>query len=107
MQAESSWDYFKNYILDDLLSSDIDTVLTHAINLSEKEIEEISKYSKIRLVTCPRSNKFLKHNSARVDLWEKYGILYGIGTDSKASNYDLDMRKEALALKLSFEEIWL
>lgn len=101
--ANSSWDYFKRYILEDLLKSNFKAVLTHAINLSEAEIEEISRYDQIRLVTCPRSNKYLKHNLARVDLWEKYGILYGLGTDSKASNYDLDLRKEAIALKENFK----
>lgn len=103
--ANSSWDYFKNYILEDFLKSDFKAVLSHAISLSETEIKEISQYEQIRLVTCPRSNEFLKHNIARVDLWEKYGILYGLGTDSKASNYDLDLRKEALALKENFKKL--
>ena len=103
--ADSSWDYFKKYILKGFLKSDFKAVLTHAINLSETEIEEIAKYDQIRLVTCPRSNEFLKHNIARVDLWEKHGILYGLGTDSKASNYDLDLRKEAVALKENFKKL--
>ena len=104
-QADSSWDYFKKYILDDFLKSGAKMVLTHAINLSEQEISEIAEYESIRLVTCPRSNDFLKHNMARVDLWEKHGVLYGLGTDSKASNYDMDMRKEALALKANFKKL--
>ena len=103
--ADSSWDYFKKYILKGFLKSDFKAVLTHAINLSETEIEEIAKYDQIRLVTCPRSNEFLKHNIASVDLWEKHGILYGLGTDSKSSNYDLDLRKEAVALKENFKKL--
>ena len=117
-QAESSWDYFKKYVLSagkgECLRS-LKYLLTHAINLSESEIQELVNCPEISLVSCPRSNQFLKHNMAQVALWEKYGmheddenvdvhrsrgVHYGLGTDSKASNYDLDLRSE---LKLLVE----
>jgi cytosine/adenosine deaminase-related metal-dependent hydrolase len=120
-QAESSWDYFKKYVLgagNGACQRSLKYLLTHAINLSESEIQELASHPEISLVSCPRSNQFLKHNTAQVALWEKYGmheddenvengvvhrsrgVNYGLGTDSKASNYDLDLRSE---LKLLVE----
>jgi cytosine/adenosine deaminase-related metal-dependent hydrolase len=103
-QAESSWDYFKKYVLSaesGAYPRSLKYLLTHAINLSENEIQELANHSEISLVSCPRSNQFLKHNTAQVALWEQScGVNYGLGTDSKASNYDLDLRSE---LKLLVE----
>jgi cytosine/adenosine deaminase-related metal-dependent hydrolase len=103
-QAESSWDYFKKYVLSaesGAYPRSLKYLLTHAINLSEKEIQELANYPEISLVSCPRSNQFLKHNMAKIPLWEQSGGMnYGLGTDSKASNYDLDLRSE---LKLLVE----
>ena len=103
-QAESSWDYFKKYVLSEgngVRYQPLKYLLTHAINLSENEIQELANYAEISLVSCPRSNQFLKHNMAKIPLWEQSGgINYGLGTDSKASNYDLDLRSE---LKLFVE----
>jgi hypothetical protein len=122
-QAESSWDYFKKYVLNagnGASPRSLKYLLTHAINLSENEIQELANHPEISLVSCPRSNQFLKHNTAQVALWEKYGVHedgenakngvweqfrgvnYGLGTDSKASNYDLDLRSE---LKLLVETL--
>jgi cytosine/adenosine deaminase-related metal-dependent hydrolase len=103
-QAESSWDYFKKYVLSaesGAYPRSLKYLLTHAINLSENEIQELVSHPEISLVSCPRSNQFLKHNTAQVALWEQScGVNYGLGTDSKASNYDLDLRSE---LKLFVE----
>ena len=103
-QAESSWDYFNKYVLsaeNRVRSQPLKYLLTHAINLSENEIQELANCPEISLVSCPRSNQFLKHNMAQVALWEQSrGVNYGLGTDSKASNYDLDLRSE---LKLFVE----
>jgi cytosine/adenosine deaminase-related metal-dependent hydrolase len=121
-QAESSWDYFKKYVLNKKNGAwhqSLKYLLTHAINLSENEIQELANHPEISLVSCPRSNQFLKHNMAKIPLWEKYGmhetnknvengvvhrsrgVNYGLGTDSKASNYDLDLRSELKLLELS------
>jgi cytosine/adenosine deaminase-related metal-dependent hydrolase len=110
--AESSWDYFKKYVLNagnGAYPRSLKYLLTHAINLSENEIQELVNRPEISLVSCPRSNQFLKHNMAKIALWEKYGrtvsddvsssdFNYGLGTDSKASNYDLDLRSELKVL---------
>jgi 5-methylthioadenosine/S-adenosylhomocysteine deaminase len=104
-QARSSWDYFKKYVLSEgngVRCQPLKYLLTHAINLSENEIQELANYAEISLVSCPRSNQFLKHNMAKIPLWEQSGgINYGLGTDSKASNYDLDLRSELKLLELS------
>ena len=79
---------------------DENTLLTHLVKAGEKELKLI-KENNVRVVTCPRSNEYLENGSANIELWEKLGIRYGVGTDSKASNYDLDLRKEVNKLNLS------
>lgn len=107
-QAESSWDYFKKYVLsagNGACSRSLKYLLTHAINLSENEIQELVNHPEISLVSCPRSNQFLKHNMAKIPLWEQsHGVNYGLGTDSKASNYDLDLDLRS-ELKLLVENV--
>lgn len=74
-------------------------ILTHLVQASRKDLE-LLKRPNISLVTCPRSNKYLNTGKANIKLWEELGIVYGIGTDSKASNYDLDLKKEANELNI-------
>ncbi len=95
--ALSSWDYLKRYYIESL-EVPSRMLLTHVINLSESEIQELSTFKNFALVSCPRSNEFLLHNKAAVDLWEAYALDYALGTDSKASNFDLDLRLELKAL---------
>ncbi|MFM7458778.1 MAG: amidohydrolase family protein [bacterium] len=106
-QAESSWAYFKKYVLsteNKARSQPLKYLLTHAVNLSESEIQEFANYSEVSLVSCPRSNQFLKHNTAKISLWEESAAInYGLGTDSKASNYDLDLRSEFKLFKTMME----
>lgn len=49
-------------------------------------------------VTCPRSNGFLGNRVAPVSRLLRAGLPVGIGTDSAASNDDLDLIKEARTL---------
>lgn len=49
-------------------------------------------------VTCPRSNAWLSTGSAPVERMLRAGISVGIGTDSSASNEDLDLMEDVRAL---------
>jgi 5-methylthioadenosine/S-adenosylhomocysteine deaminase len=49
-------------------------------------------------VTCPRSNFYLDNPAPRVTPLLEAGIPVGIGTDSSASNYDLDLLAEVRTL---------
>lgn len=49
-------------------------------------------------ITCPRSNAWLSTGSAPVGRMLRAGIAVGIGTDSSASNEDLDLMEDVRAL---------
>jgi len=50
------------------------------------------------VVTCPRSNRYLSNPPPTVTPLLDAGIPVGIGTDSSASNFDLDLMAEVRAL---------
>ena len=52
------------------------------------------KDKNIKLVHCPRSNDYLNSGIANIKLWNELGFLWGIGTDSIASNKNLDLLEE-------------
>jgi 5-methylthioadenosine/S-adenosylhomocysteine deaminase len=90
---KSSVDFLKqNALLDSSM------LLAHAVHASEEDLLDLI-HKNVNLVTCPRSNLYLKNGLPNYQTWEKHKINYGIGTDSKASNYDLDLRKELQAIQ--------
>ncbi len=78
----------KNNLLDPCL------LLTHLCCASDEDLLALSDAG-VSLVTCPRSNAYLQNPRARVEKWKSYGV----GTDSLASNYDWDLRREVNELK--------
>lgn len=56
------------------------TILAHAIHLSDGEIKRLAKTS-TKIAHCPTSNLFLKSGRMPVELMDKHGIVYGLGTD--------------------------
>jgi cytosine/adenosine deaminase-related metal-dependent hydrolase len=83
-----------------LRASTIRQIFTHLVQASEKDLRLLNDLG-VKLVSCPRSNEYLRNGKVDIGLWERLGLDYGIGTDSKASNYDLDLRKEVNKLTLS------
>ena len=73
-------------------------LLTHMVKARKEDLEEIKKHN-ISLVSCPRSNEFLLNGMPDYNLWQELELSYALGTDSEASNYDLDMRSEANSIK--------
>ena len=74
-----------------LLSKNI--IATHLSQASKEDLE-ILREKNIRLVHCPRSNYYLNNGTANLKLWNELGIIWGIGTDSIASNENLDLLEE-------------
>ncbi len=81
----------QNQVLDKVL------LLTHLCCASDEDLRLIAKAG-AGAVSCPRSNKWLRNPVARRELWTELGIEWGLGTDSLASNHDLDLRQEVQSL---------
>ena len=69
----------------------------HLCQLEEGDIERLA--ATVRgAVTCPRSNLYLHNTPPLVEPLLAAGIAVGVGTDSAASNADLDLLGEVRAL---------
>lgn len=91
--------YWKSYrsgvdFLDEnkVLSKNI--IATHLCQAYRKDITAL-KENNVSLVHCPRSNYYLANGLANIALWDELGVLWGLGTDSLASNDNLDLIEEA------------
>ncbi len=77
------------------------TVLVHCVWLDDDDLR-IIKEAGAGVVSCPQSNMKLGAGAAPVDKFDEFGIPAGLGTDSCASNNNLDMFREiSVAAKLA------
>ncbi len=76
-----------------------DFVAVHAVHLSDRE-KEILVESGVGVVHCPESN--MKLAAGACDAWglSRRGVTVGIGTDSPASNNNLDLLEEIRSASL-------
>ena len=74
-----------------LLSKKI--IATHLCNATKEDLLTLKKHN-VKLVHSPRSNSYLNNGTANIKLWDELGFLWGIGTDSLASNESLDLLNE-------------
>ncbi len=72
---------------------DENTLAVHCVNVDDEDIEILSQRG-VSVCTCPRSNFFLKVGKAPVRKFLDNGINVCIGTDSVASNHDLNILHE-------------
>lgn len=90
-------------LLDSINVLDRDFVAIHCVHLTPKDLQIIGD-RKVSIVHCPESNMKLASGSAPVANFLQLQIGLGIGTDSPASNNNLDlfeeMRSAALMAKL-------
>lgn len=68
-------------------------LVAHGVHLTDEEIETLAKYD-VRVSHNPGSNLKLASGVARVIDLMKAGVLVSLGTDSSASNNNLDMFEE-------------
>ncbi len=78
-----------------MLSSNM--LITHAVHTAKTDLEILKSYG-AKLISCPRSNRYLGNGLADYNLWQELGMEFGVGTDSEASNQNLDLRAEANAI---------
>jgi 5-methylthioadenosine/S-adenosylhomocysteine deaminase len=69
----------------------------HVCHLDDGDIDLLAGEAR-GVVTCPRSNRYLDNPPPHVASLLQAGIAVGIGTDSSASNADLDLMAEVRAL---------
>ncbi|GAA5334565.1 amidohydrolase family protein [Thermus hydrothermalis] len=73
------------------------TLLVHGVQVDEEEVALLAETG-TKVVLCPRSNQNLAVGEAPIPLYARYGVELALGTDSRASSPDLDVRQEALFL---------
>lgn len=72
----------------------IDNLIATHLSSARKEDLITLKKENIALVHCPRSNSYLNCGIANIKEWDEIGLLWGLGTDSKASNINLNLVDE-------------
>ena len=78
----------------------IKPLLVHGIYLNEHDMQLLKKYA-LPIILCPTSNATFNHGIAPVSDFKANNILWGLGTDSPASNSSMDLLQEMrLALLL-------
>ncbi len=74
------------------------TTAVHLCHVTPREIELLALHAR-GAVTCPRSNRYLGNPPPSITPLLDAGIAVGIGTDSSASNVDLDLAAELRVLQ--------
>ena len=74
------------------------TLCVHGVHVDSEEVEILAK-KKAKVCLCPGSNRFLDVGKAPVTDFLAHGILPALGTDSMASNPQLNMWREMRLLR--------
>ena len=69
-------------------------LLIHANDLRSDEIDRLAKHPHLSVVYCPRTHAFFGHDPHPIDDMWRRGVRVAIGTDSRASNPDLNLWSE-------------
>ena len=82
------------------------SMIVHGNYLNEQELDFIAKHREsMSIVFCPRTHAFFKHDSYPIQKILDRGIGVAVGTDSLASNPDLDLFEELKQIAKSFPQI--
>jgi cytosine/adenosine deaminase-related metal-dependent hydrolase len=80
------------------------TLCVHLVHLSDEDIKTLSQ-KRVRVCICPLSNQRLSAGLPPVDKLLKAGISVALGTDSLASNDDLNLFREMAYIGSRFPKI--
>ena len=78
----------------DLLARAPAASIIHGNNLSPAEIERVASHPTLSVVYCPRTHAYFGHAPHPVADLAAAGVNVGLGTDSRASNPDLQLWRE-------------
>jgi len=78
------------------------TLAVHCVKVTDEDISTV-RQSGATVCLCPRSNEFIGVGQAPWEKWLASGTPLCLGTDSLASNTDLDLWNEAVYLKKNFD----
>ncbi|GAA5507240.1 aminodeoxyfutalosine deaminase [Novipirellula caenicola] len=88
------WDDQPFRWLIDLLAKVPHGLLVHGNDFQPSEIEQIAKHPSLSVVYCPRTHHFFRYKPHPVGEMLARGIRVALGTDSRASNPDLNLWRE-------------
>jgi cytosine/adenosine deaminase-related metal-dependent hydrolase len=80
------------------------TALIHGNHAESRDRRRIAA-SDATLVHCPGTHAFFGRARFDVDRWTRAGVRIALGTDSLASNEDLDLRREMALLRLAHRKL--
>jgi cytosine/adenosine deaminase-related metal-dependent hydrolase len=67
------------------------SLIVHGNDLQDEEIDSIARFSNLTVVYCPRTHHFFRYGPHPVARLIAAGVPVALGTDSRASNPDLDL----------------
>ncbi len=82
----------------DQLSTAPRALLVHGNDLTDREIERLAKHPQMTVVYCPRTHAFFQYEPHPVARLLAAGVRVALGTDSRASNPDLNIWQEVRQL---------
>lgn len=80
-------------------------LVIHANYLSERQLDFLASYPNLSVVYCPRTHDYFGHREIPLNGIMERGIRVAIGTDSRASNPDLDLLAELRAVRQKFSHL--
>jgi len=84
--------------LSDLGLLDTNLLCVHCVQVNEAELRMLAERG-CKVCLCPGSNRFLGVGVAPLEMMLRYGLFPAIGTDSLASNEELDLWREMRILR--------
>lgn len=69
-------------------------LIVHGNDLHAAEVDAIAKHSQLSIVYCPRTHAYFRHAPHPVAQLVERGVRVALGTDSRASNPDLNLWRE-------------
>lgn len=76
----------------------LNLLCVHCVQVKEKEVRMLAEHG-CRVCLCPGSNRYLRVGVAPLERMLAHGLLPAIGTDSLASNEELDLWREMRILR--------